>query len=280
MSDLADPLEPKTRKHRSRAGAVLPERSYPSLRTIGALILREMSTRYGRNPGGYIWALIEPLGTIILLSVGFSLLIRTPSLGNSFIFFYATGFLPFHSYQQISLFVARAIQFSRPLLFYPAVTWIDSVIARFVLNALTSILVMYLIFVGLFLVSDNQVIIEMPPILLSILLALALGFGVGVLNCALIGLLPTWDLIWSIVTRPLFLASGIFYLYEDLPVQVREILWYNPLIHITGLMRSGFFVTYEPEDLSKSYVLAVSLICTATGLMLLKRHHRKILQDG
>ena len=34
-------------------------RSFASLRSILALMLREMSTRYGRTPGGYIWAIVN-----------------------------------------------------------------------------------------------------------------------------------------------------------------------------------------------------------------------------
>ena len=46
-----------------------PNRRFASLRAIGALILREMATTYGRSPGGYAWALIEPVvGTAVLTS--------------------------------------------------------------------------------------------------------------------------------------------------------------------------------------------------------------------
>ena len=36
-------------------------RRFASFRAIGALILREMATSYGRSPGGYIWAILEPV---------------------------------------------------------------------------------------------------------------------------------------------------------------------------------------------------------------------------
>lgn len=55
------------------------------IRNILALILREMSTRYGRTPGGYVWMIVEPMAGIMLLAVGFSLLLRSPSLGISFL---------------------------------------------------------------------------------------------------------------------------------------------------------------------------------------------------
>ena len=255
-------------------------RSYASLRTISALMLREMSTRYGRSAGGYVWAILEPISAVLLLAIGFSLLVRAPSLGNSFIIFYASSFLPFNAYQQISLFVSRSIDFSKPLLFYPAVSWVDAVLARFILNALTNIMVTYVVLLLFFQMTETRALVEIGPILLSMLLALGLGFGLGVLNCVLSGLFPTWPMIWSIVTRPLFLASGIFYIYEDMPRTVQDFMWFNPLIHITGLMRTGIYPTYSPQYISISFVVAVTLVTSAFGLLLLARYHRDILQNN
>lgn len=276
-SDISDGLATSGSADPLRA---IPRRSFASLRTIGALILREMSTRYGRSPGGYVWAVLEPLGAIILLAYGFSLLVRTPSLGNNFFLFYASGYLTFNMYQQISVAVARAINFSRALLFYPSVTWVDSVLARLILNSLTSIMVSFILLIGILSLADTRSAIDIGPLLLSFSLALLVGFGIGTLNCALSGLYPTWDLIWSIATRPLFLASGIFYIYEDMPQAVQEVLWYNPLIHLSGIMRTGIYPNYVPEYISIPFVLTVGLVTAALGLVLLGRYHRDILQNG
>ncbi len=252
-------------------------RRFASTRTVLALMLREMSTRYGRTPGGYLWSIIEPLAAIIVLSVGFSLVIRTPSLGTSFLLFYASGYLPFDLYQSVSNAVARAIGFSRPLLQYPAVTWLDAVLARFFLNSLTSILVSIVLFSGILLVIDSRATLDLVPVVQAIGLAMLLGLGVGTVNCAISGLFPIWEVAWSIITRPLFIASGIFYLYESLPPLGQEILWYNPLTHIVGLMRTGFYPTYTAAHVTPIYVVTVSLILMAMGQILLGRYHRDIL---
>ncbi|CRL10884.1 Polysialic acid transport protein KpsM [Phaeobacter italicus] len=253
------------------------KRRFATVRTIGALILREMSTRYGRTPGGYVWAILEPLAAIMVLSIGFSLVIRTPSLGTSFLLFYATGFLPFNLYQTISLTTARAIEYSRPLLRYPAVTWVDAILARFLLNSLTGILVTFLLIGGILIAIDSRTLLDLPVAILSMALAMLLGLGVGVMNCTMMGLFPIWDVVWSIITRPLFIASGILFTYEDLPPMAQEFLWYNPLIHIGGLMRSGFYPTYTASYVSIPFVLFSALILFTAGLILMRRYHRVIL---
>jgi len=187
--------------------------------------------------------------------------------------------LPFSLYTAISSTVARSLKFSRALLFYPSVTWIDAVLARFILNSLTGLMVTYILLAGILLLNDTRVVLDLVSIFQALSLAILLGFGVGVLNCLLTGLFPIWERLWSIVTRPLFLASGVFFVMEDLPAVAQDILWYHPLIHITGLMRVGFYPMYSPGYLSAVYVITCTLVTLAMGLLLLQRHHKKILND-
>lgn len=254
-------------------------RQFPTARAVLALILREMATRYGRSPGGYIWAIVEPVGIIGVMALGFSLLIHSPPLGNSFILFFATGFLVFGLYQDLSLAVSRSIMFSRPLLFYPRVTWVDAVVARLVLNTLTGILVILLLLTTLVMVTDTRIVLDMSAVLEAISLAVLFGTGVGMVNCVLIGLFPTWGQIWSIATRPLFIVSGVFFLYEGLPRLAQNILWYNPLIHMLGLMRKGFYSNYSADYVSIPYVVGVSLVLLFLGIVTMGRFHRDILNN-
>lgn len=191
--------------------------------------------------------------------------------------FYATGFLPFTVYQGVLNTVSRALNFSRPLLMYPAVTWLDALIARAILNSLTGIMVSYLVLVGIVTFSDTTTVLDAGPIALATFMTALLGVSIGVMNCLLIGLFPAWEIIWSIVSRPLFLVSGIMFIYEDLPRNIQWLLWYNPLMHITGELRKGFYPMYSPDYVSPSYVILVSLVLLTFSLILLKKYYRDIL---
>ena len=103
-------------------------RRFASIRTIFALMLREMITTYGRSPGGYLWAVLEPAAGIALLSLVFSVGFRSPALGVSFAMFYATGMVPFVFFNDINLKVSRALLFSKPLMAYPTVTFVDAIL--------------------------------------------------------------------------------------------------------------------------------------------------------
>lgn len=240
-------------------------------------MLREMSTRYGRTPGGYLWSLVEPMAAILFLSLGFSLIIRTPPLGTSFLLFYTTGFLPFNTYTNIAACTSRAVNFSKPLLKFPAVTWVHAILARLFLNSLTNVLIMILLIGGVYFAVDGRSMLDLPLAIFAVCLAILLGFAVGTVNCVLISLFPLWELIWGVITRPLFLASGVLFLYRDLPDTAQDILWYNPLIQITGMMRAAFYSTYDASYVSATYILGLSLGLLTLGLILMGRYHHDIL---
>lgn len=276
--DLPPPLPDLPATTRPHSG--IRTREFPTVRTIMALILREMSSRYGRSPGGYVWAVLEPVGTIVILAVAFSFMLRSPPLGTSFVLFYASGFLPFSLFSTISKTTMNAIVYSRPLLMYPAVTWVDAMAARFLLNGLTGISVAVVVFSGIAFLPDVRLALDLPPILMAYLMALVFGLGVGAVNCAISGLFPIWDMIWGIITRPLMLLSGVLYTFDALPAFARAILWYNPLIHIVGEMRAGLYPMYNASYISKTYVLLIGLGLLVFGCTLLVRYHRDILHDG
>lgn len=253
------------------------ERRFATFRAISALMLREMATRYGRSPGGYVWAIVEPAGAIIVLAVAMSVIVRVPPLGSSFILFFATAFLPLVLYQDLASNVGRCINFSRALLFYPAVTWVDAAAARFILTTLTEVVVMTIIFTGIIILTNDRSLIDLVTVVEAVCLAAYLGLALGTLNCALFGLFDVWMQIWGILSRPMFLISGIFFLYEDMPATAQNFLWWNPVLHITALMRRGFYSTYDASYVSVLYVLGLSTIILFMGIVLLGRYHRVIL---
>lgn len=252
------------------------QRSFASLRSIGALILREMATTNGRSAGGYLWAIAEPVGGIALLTIIFSMGFRSPPIGTNFAIFYATGFLPFSIFMAMSGRISRSIMNSKALLAYPAVTFMDALIARTIFNAITQILVCYILFSGILLLMETRTDPQFEGIALATLMAFAFGIGVGVINCFLFATFPSWENIWSILTRPLFLLSCIFFMFDDMPAVAQKYLWYNPLVHVVGQMRKSFYPSYIGDYVSPIYVFAVSLTLIAIGIALLIRYHRDL----
>ena len=258
--------------HSVAASAARPNRSYATGRTTLALILREMVTTYGRSPGGYLWALLEPVAGIALLSFAFSLAFHAPSLGTNFPLFYATAYLPYMLFHDVAGKTATAIRFSRPLLNFGAVSWFDVVVARFVLNLMTHLMVTTVVLFGILTVFDINIAPNLVAASLAIAMAATLALGVGVLNCYLFLAFPAWERVWLVATRPLFIISGVFFLFEDIPTELRSYLWYNPLFHVTGQMRQGFYATYAADYVSLAFAFGLGLGLLFLGMAMLSRH--------
>lgn len=248
------------------------------LRVLFALAMREMTTRYGRSAGGYIWAILEPVGTIVLLSAVFSQIARHPPLGSSFIHFFASGYLAFHIYMDVSRTVSSSVKVNRALLSFPRVTMLDTIIARFALQLLTSTMVFALIMGMLSVALETDTRPQLGLVLSAIAMAACLAVGVGAVNCVLFAFSPTWERIFTVLNRPMFLLSGIFYLYEDMPRAVQGPLWWNPLIHVTATMRQGFYPYYQPSFISPVFVYSVGLGLLALGVLLLRLLRARMME--
>lgn len=245
---------------------------FQTLRNVFALMMREMTTSYGRSALGYFWVLAEPVAGILLLASVFALAFDRPSLGVSFPLFYASGLLPFMMYMDVTGKVAGSITFSRQLLFYPKVSFVDAILARLILNALTQIMVFCVVASALLLTYPNQSILDMSAIINATLSALCLALGIGSFNAYAFWAWPSWQRIWGALNRPMFILACVLFLFDDVPQPYRDYLWYNPLIHIVGEMRRGFYSFYDAPYVSLLYVNGIGVGLTAVGLLLLKRH--------
>ncbi len=246
-------------------------------RAVMALILREVATVYGRSPGGYVWAVLEPVFGIALLTFIFTIGFRAPPLGGSFALFYASGVLPFLVFTDITAKLGQTVPFSRALLRYPRVTLLDALIARLVLNGLIQIVVGVVVLSVLLGLTQAGTVISVGRLALAYALALCLGAGIGTLNAVLNVAVPVWQSVWAIGTRPLFIVSCVFFLFDAVPHPYRELLWYNPLVHVTGMMRSGIYPYYHADYVSPAYVLACAVVPLIAGLLLLRRLDRSQL---
>ncbi|WP_439141819.1 ABC transporter permease [Pseudooctadecabacter sp.] len=269
QSDIPAPLKPAVQNRLPR---------FASLRTIVALMLREMSTTYGRSPGGYLWAVLEPIAGIGLLTLIFGLAFRSPALGVSFAMFYATGMLPFMMFTDISNKLGHSLNFSKNLLSYPRVTFFDAVLARFLVNLVTQIMVSYLIILGILLTAETRVTPDPAVIIKGYLYVALLSLGVGMFNCFMMVRFPLYKRFWGVLMRPMFILSSIFFLFEMIPQPYQDYLWFNPLVHVIGLVRSGFYGSYDAHYVSEAYILTVSLTTLSIGMLMLRRYHKSTLE--
>lgn len=234
-------------------------------RVITALVLRETRVTFGASQLGYLWAIVNPaLGTAVLVAV-FSLITRHPPIGTSFALFFATGILVFEMNRKLSSSLMGVFDANKGLLAYPLVKESDVVFARFFLIFATYLLVMILFFGGLILFIGAPFPAHLEEVFLAVLASALLGLGGGVTNAVVLRLWPTWKQLEAILGRPLFFISGIFFIPSMFPPEIRNILYWNPLLHMVEWMREGYYPNYESMLLDKQYLLLCTGILLITG---------------
>ncbi|MEC9471930.1 MAG: ABC transporter permease [Pseudomonadota bacterium] len=232
-----------------------------------ALVVREMTTRYGNKFGGYMWAVLDPVLTIAILTTVFSAVAHIPPLGRSFTLFFATGYIAFYMYRSTSEQVGSAVEANRALLNYPVVRPYDTILGRIFLQVATLFVVNALLFGALYFVVPFESI-NLAPIFQASLIAIALGAGVGASNIVWFHLSSTYKQIWGIINRPAFIVSGVFFLPDTVPHPFREWLMWNPLVHIVGLFRTGFYPTYRASYVDMPYIIGLTVFSIVFGFFL------------
>jgi capsular polysaccharide transport system permease protein len=241
------------------------------IRVVGALLIREMSTRFGSKPGGYIWAIIDPAGHIAFMSLIFMAITHTPALGKSFPLFFATGYLAFQFYAAMAGFLNGAIKANRTLLSYPNVAPIDTIVARYILQAGTTSVVSFCVLGVILLTMDQPVYLNWPAIIEAAFAATVLGLGIGIFNNVATLRFPLYEQVFNIINRPMFLISGVFFLPDALPAPIRDIVLLNPLVHVVMLFRKGFYPEYRAEMMNMTYLYSFALTILFMGLLLFTR---------
>lgn len=246
-------------------------------RVVSALIVREMSTRFGNKAGGYLWAVLDPVGHIVLMTLVFSAIARTPPLGTNFALFFASGYLAMQFWQSMAGQIAGAISANKALLAYPIVSPIDVIVSRFTLQFLTTGFVTSLVIAGCMMIAEHTSRLHLMPMIEAAVVAAVLGLGIGMMNIVLFKKSSLYEKVYGILTRPMFIISGVFFLPESIPQPYRDYLLINPIAHVIMWFRTGIYPYYQATDLDRQYVmifagsaLLIGFVCFTTATRTLR----------
>jgi capsular polysaccharide transport system permease protein len=250
------------------------------LRVIGALVRRETRAHFGESRLGYLWAVIEPLIHLLAYAVLFSFILRRrPLVGGSLVLFIVTGLVPYFLYSKLASYMTGAIVENRALLNLPLVKPFDVFASRAILESTTYLFVGVILLVGLFLSGVPQAVPRDPlNLAAAIIVIVSMGCGLGMVNAVLQTFISNWHTIFTLVSGPLYLLSGIYFLIDEIPPPLRDYLLYNPLLHLVGWFRSGFYPNYSVTYIDHGYALCWSIAALLLGLGVQRVARRKLLE--
>lgn len=244
-------------------------------RVTGALVMRDLQTRFGASYLGFLVGLIMPLGHLGIALVVMTIFSRSPPLGTTQAVFLTTGILPFVLWNYCHRQIMVSIQQNRPLLYFPGVDIFDIIFARMIVEIANGALVVSIVMLTLALIGMDFTPNDPMGLIFSLSQAWLFGVASGILF-GTIGFMWLPFMYAGALIAPLFwISCGILYIPDAAPEKVRDVIFYLPLTQIVDATRAAYFSEYYSVFQSSS-VLWTTLLGTLFLGMLLILPLRKI----
>jgi capsular polysaccharide transport system permease protein len=248
-------------------------------RVIGALVLRELQARYGRDNLGFLWLMVEPLlfasGVLILWR-----LTRGPyERGVSVIVVTLCGYLPLLLFRHTVSRALGCIRNNVNMLYHRRVTILDLFWAMVVSEFAGNLLAMSFAFSVLYVLGLIDWPADPPLLFLGYFYMAWFTLGIALIVAALAERSELVEKIWTPMSYLMVPLSGAYFLVGWLPPgPYREYYLMIPTVSAYELVRSGFFGPGVPGYWNQPYIAGVSAVCTLYGLVLFRqaRHHLKL----
>ena len=110
----------------------------------------------------------------------------------------------------------------------------------------------------------------------GLLLGAGLGAALGMVLCGLSVFSNSVERLIGPMMRPLFWVSALFFSTNEIPSDARNVLLYNPVLHVVELTRSGWFPGYDVPQVSLLYPALWIFILFYFGLTLERVARRRL----
>lgn len=254
-------------------------RTATSLNLIWVLTWLKFLPRSRRESAKLFWLFAEPAGQLSILIILFTFIGRSPAYGTSMALFLLTGIVMLNFFQVGSGMVMQAmIQSSNKLRLAPIGVYHDA-IASSVFKLITALGYTTILLIGVWYVQGIDVVPKHPLIALQAFLWCTVAcLGMGLLRAYVTKFLPLVERIYVTVSRGMIFISGVFFVPSFMPPQIRDWLWYNPILHIVELFRLGMYDQYPSIMYSQTYLAFFALGTTALGAGLIWRQRSEFME--
>jgi ABC-2 type transport system permease protein/capsular polysaccharide transport system permease protein len=241
-------------------------------RVIGALLLREMLTRYGRNNIGFLWLFLEPM-LFVALVVGVRATIQSAgfALNIPVVAFALTGWTSLLLWRNMPGRCIGAHKSNLSLLYHRPVTILDVYIARVLIEFLAVTTAFVALAIGCYAMDWTPAPEDVLQVLVGWLLLAWFGVGLGWTIGALSERAPIVENLWRPFSYILMFCAGVFFLADSLPSNVREIFLWLPMLNALEYLREGWFGSMFRAHYDILYIVECNLLLTFTGLSLVRQ---------
>ncbi len=248
-------------------------------RVIGAITIRELHTRFGRNNLGYLWLVVEPL--ILSLGISATHLITHTDLPFGFQpgSFYASGYIAYITFRNNVNRAPSAIEANKALLYHRQVTIPDIIIARSLLEFLAVLGAQLLVLSG-FALSGLASWPERPYYVLAGMALLGwMSTAVALLIAGASELNPIVERFVHPATYLMIPISGMFFVLDMLPPQFAGIASWFGFPQMTDMVRQGLLTSFTSTYINLPYLILLCSVITLFGLLTVQIARRRMHFD-
>lgn len=237
-------------------------------RVIGALLMREIITRYGRANIGFLWLFIEPLMMTLMIVIMWKFFRADHFSSLNIVAFSLTGYPMAMMWRNTSHRAIGAISANQSLLYHRNVRILDTLISRMLLETMGATIAQVGITTILILIGWIPFPADVFYMLLAWLLMIMFAFGLGLIICSLAWRFNALGKIWHTFSFIMLPISGAFFFVHSMPQKVQEALLWIPMVHGTEMFRHGYFGASVITHENISYLLLCNLVLLWLGLAL------------
>ncbi len=239
------------------------------------LVARELTVRYKRSVIGFLWTMLQPMLTMVVLHFVFSSIFRF-EVANYPVYVLA-GVLFWNFFSQSIISSMNSLRGNAGLLKKLPVPHAVFPVATVIAGVVNLLLAMVPLLIILFLTSHPH---RLPPSLLflpvAILIATVFTLGAGLLLSPLAVFFYDVVEVVGVVMMLAMYATPIFYPMKIVPEQYRWVVRYNPVRSILEVFRDPIFFQKVPPLTHLSVAILVALIALALGYWSFRRSADRI----
>ena len=249
------------------------------LRILGALLIREMLTRYGRHNIGFLWLFVEPM--IFTLGVT-ALWTATKSVHGSdlpIVAFALTGYSSVLLWRNMPARCIGALWSNLSLLYHRNIKVLDIYLVRLALEfggATISFSTLSLLFISIGWLEPPEDVLKVAG---GWLLIAWFGSALAITLGALSHESELVDKLWHPASYLIFPLSGSAFMVDALPPLAQQVVLYIPMVHGVEIVREGYFGSHARAHYDLGYVVPFSLILSCVALLLVRWVSRRVVPE-
>jgi capsular polysaccharide transport system permease protein len=246
-------------------------------RVIGALTIREIYTRFGRESLGFAWIVAEPLVFAVPVLFMWRAIRGSHEHGISVMPFLWSGYLPILLFRHVVNRILFFIRANVPLLYHQRVKIFDVFLARTLLEIgsnLTAVVVSFAVFYAIGSVDLPR---DLPMFYLGYFYMIWWSAAAALIIGPLCERSDWVQQIWLPYSYMYLIFSGFFYLADWLPPGLRYVALLQPYTQAFEMIRAGVFGSTITTYGDPAYTTFVLAILTVIGLWLMREARQYVV---